>query len=42
MNYNMFIYRIDLSNLKRQPTYTGYSIPDAVAYFGDGKGHIYG
>jgi hypothetical protein len=26
----------------RAASYTGYSIPDAVVYFGDGKGHVYG
>jgi hypothetical protein len=38
----MFIYRIDLTKLVRAASLTGYSIPDAAVYFGDGKGHIFG
>ena len=42
VNTNMFIYRIDLTKLVRAASYTGYSIPDAAVYFGDGKGLTFG
>jgi hypothetical protein len=42
INTNMFIYRIDLTKLVRAGSYTGYSIPDAAVYFGDGKGLTFG
>lgn len=38
----MFIYRIDLTKLVRAGSSTGYSIPDAAVYFGDGRGLTFG